>query len=146
MGFADKPIRVEGLKDLQRSLKDLDGESQKQLRLVLNDAAEVVASGARRLVPSVSGRARKSIRASSSQRAAVVKAGGAKAKYYGFLDFGGTVGKGHVSGKGGGAIKRTQIKEGRYLYPTFSRRRTWIYDRLAKGLEEAIQNSGLDGS
>ena len=136
MGFADDPISVRGLRELQAALKAGDGESQKQLRVVMNDAAEVVAGGARSLVPSRSGRARGSVRAASSQREARVFGGGARVPYYGWLDFGGRTGRGR-------SVRRSFRKDGRYIYPTYERRRRWVYARLAKGLEELIRRTGL---
>lgn len=138
MGFADNPIKVDGARELQAALKDLDGEAQKQLRLVFNDAAEVVAGGARRLVPSRSGRARGSIRATSSQRAAKVTGGSARIRYYGWLDFGGD-----RVGRGGGVAGRPFLKDGRYIYATYNRRRPWVLERLGKGLEDLIKRTGL---
>lgn len=140
MGFADRPISVAGLRDFQAVLKAADGESQKQLRLVLNDAADVVAGGARRLVPSRSGRARGSVRSTSSQREARVSGGGARAKYYGWLDFGGT-----RIGRGGGKAARPFLRDGRYVYATYNRRRPWVLERLGKGLEDLIRRTGMGG-
>lgn len=136
MGFADQPVSVDGLRDLQAALKAGDGESQKQLRLVLNDSAEVVAGGARRLVPTRSGRARGSVRSTSSQREARVSGGGARAKHYGWLDFGGSVGRRR-------SVHRPFIREGRYIYATYGRRRAWVLERLATGLGDLIERTGL---
>lgn len=138
MGIADRPVAVHGLRELQAALKAADGESQKQLRLVLNDAAEVVAGGARRLVPARTGRARGSVRSTSSQREARVSGGGARAKYYGWMDFGGT-----RLGRGGGKATRPFLKDGRYIYATYNRRRPWVMERLGKGLADLIDRAGL---
>lgn len=138
MGLADRPISADGLREVQAALKAGDGESQKQLRVVLNDAAEVVAGGARRLVASRSGRARGSVRSTSSQREARVSGGGARAKHYGWLDFGGT-----RIGRGGGKATRPFLKDGRYIYATYNRRRPWVLERLGKGLDELIERTGL---
>lgn len=140
MGLADRPITVAGLRELQARLKAGDGEAQKQLRLVNNDAADVIVAGARGLVPRRSGRARGSVRSTSSQREARVSGGGARAKHYGWLDFGGP-----RRGRGGGIARRPFRKDGRYIYATFNRRRPWIMARLAKGLEALIKRSGLEG-
>ena len=138
MPFADRPITVAGLRDVQAALKQVDGQSQKQLRVVLNDAAQVVVSGTRGAMPSRSGRARGSVRALSSQREARVAGGGGRASYYGWLDFGGSVGRRR-------SVKRRFIRDGRYMYATFNRRRAWILDRLGKGLEALIRSTGLGG-
>lgn len=134
---ANPPIKIEGLRELQAALKDMDGESQKQLRLVLNDAAELVVSGARRRVPSRSGRARGSIKASSGQREAKVKGGSARAPYYPWLDFGGSVGRNN-------SIKRPFLKDGRFIYATYNDRRAAIFKSLEKGLTKLVKESGLE--
>lgn len=138
MSFADRPIEIDGLREVQAALKAGDGESQKQLRVVLNDAAEVVVGGARGLVARRSGRARASLRAQSSQREARVVGGGGRAKHYPWLDFGG-----NRRGRGGGIARRPFLRDGRYIYATYNRRRPWILDRLAKGLEALIERTGL---
>lgn len=133
----DDPIKITGLREFQRQLKDIDGESQKALRRVNNDAADVVVAGARRLVPvGPNRRARGSIRAQSSQREARVTGGGARAPYYPWLDFGGAVGRGR-------SIRRPFLKDGRYIYATYSARRRWILVRLEEGLTELAKGAGL---
>lgn len=134
--MAAEVVKIEGLREFQASLRKIDGQAQKQLRLVLNDAAEVIVTGAQGLVPSRTGRARASIKAQSSQREAKVKAGSAKAPYYPWLDFGGSVGRAN-------SVKRPFIKDGRYLYPTYERRRSWFAERLSKGLVTLVESSGL---
>ncbi len=135
------PIRVEGLREFQRALKEMDGESQKKLRLVLNDAAELVVDRARRNVPVKTGGARKSIRVSSSQREARVKAGGARVPYYGFLDYGGKTGRWP-----NGTHRRPFERDGRYLYPAYYAERRSILERLERGLTDLARDSGLDVS
>lgn len=132
-----EPIKIQGLRDLQAALKGLDGEAQKQLRLVLNGAATTVANAAARRVPTRTGKARSSIRPASSQREARVKAGGAKAAYYGWLDFGGAVGRKKNT-------RRRFLQEGRYMYPAFHANRDSIYNGLQKSLTDMLENVGLE--
>jgi hypothetical protein len=136
MGFAREPISVSGLREAQAALKATDGEAQKELRLVNNEAAELIVSGAQRLVPRRSGRARGSIRAQSGQREVRITAGGGRAPYYAWLDFGG------ATGRGGGA-RRPFLRDGRYLYPTYRRRRPALAERLEKGLVALCERAGL---
>lgn len=123
------PIKINGLRELQAALRQLDGESQKLLRTTLNEAAETVASGARRRVPTRTGKAAASVKVASSQREARVKAGSAKVPYFGFLDYGGRVG---ISK----SVSRPYVKTGRYMYPTYFANQASIM----KGLEQSIQN------
>ncbi len=129
-------LRITGLREFQASLKHADGQSQKQLRIVLNSAAEIVVARARPMVPRRSGRAAGSLKAQSSQRLARVKAGGAAVPYYPWLDFGGAVGKSN-------SVRRPFFKEGRYIYPAFTSSRGKVEEALEKGLSDLVKKSGL---
>lgn len=132
-----EPIRITGLRDFQTALKRMDGNTQKQLRVVFNDVAEDIAGDARRLIPTRSGRAAKSMKARSGQREAKIVAGGKTAPYYPWLDFGGSAGRGKKN-------KRQWIQAGRYLYPTYNRQRRHIQARLEEGLVDLARNAGVD--
>lgn len=145
--MAAKGYYVRGLKDFGRTLRDVDKSLGPELRKGLNEVAEVVLETARPLVPRRHGKARASLKAGSTERSVQIKAGGAKVPYWGWLDFGGTVGKGRVSGgvhkkaTTAGSVKRPWIQDGRYIYPTLRKRRDDIdaklfevIDRLAKEL------------
>lgn len=139
-----EPIKIENLRELQSALKQLDGESQKQIRVVFNEAAEIIVEGARRLVPrGPSGDARASLKAMSGQREAKVVGGGRKAPYYPWLDFGGRVGRGRT-GLNTGSVHRKFIESGRYIYPTLSRNRQEILETMAEGLARAARDAGLE--
>lgn len=133
---AVEPIRIQGLRDIQAALKDLDGESQKRLRLVLNSVAETVAAGARRRVPTKTGAAKASVKVASSQREARVKEGSAKAPYAPWLDYGGKVGRGKSQ-------HRKFVPGGRYLYPTYNAQRPAIAKALEKALIDMITDAGF---
>lgn len=130
------PIRVKGLRDLQAALKALDGESQKAIRVALNNAVELIAVDARRKVPYQSGAVRASIKAQSSQREARVAAGGRRAPHYPWLDYGGAVGIGR-------SVKRPFRKEGRYLYPAYHRNRDDMLDMVSAELARVAEAAGL---
>jgi len=130
------PIKITGLRDLQGALKSMDGETQKQLRVVLNTAAETVAAGAARRVPSKTGRAKASLRAASSQREARVMGGSKKVPYYGWLDFGGRIGRDKAN-------RRPFVTGGRYMYPAYSANRDSITKALEAGLTDLARAAGL---
>lgn len=141
-----KPIEIQGLRDLQRALKQMDGESQKLLRVVLNSAAETVIGGARRRVPrGPSGNARASLKPRSGQREAIVVGGGRKAPYYGFLEFGNKVRAGHGVGRGD-SVPRKFVPGGRYMYPSWAANRKSILAALADSISDLARNSGLEVS
>ncbi len=145
------PIRVSGLREVQKALKELDGESQKELRLTLNEAAGIVVRVAQRRTPVLTGAARSSIRATSGQRESRVSAGGRKAPYFPWLDYGGTTGRGHAgkSGNAGfsaGSVKRPFLKGGRYIYPAYSDQYANIRRLLDKRLNALLQSKGIETS
>lgn len=130
-------IRIEGLREFQAGLKRLDGESQKMLRVVFNDAAEIIADDARRRVPVRTGKARASVKAQSGQREARVVGGGTRVRWYPWLDFGGRVGR-------GGAVRHRYIADGRYMYPAWRRNRDEVHDALEAGVKKVIRSVGWD--
>lgn len=137
MGFATDPIHITGLVELQRALKALDGESQKQLKVVLDQVATTVATGASRRVPRKTGRAAASLRAQSGQREAKVVGGSKKVPYYGWLDFGGRIGKDK-------SVKRPFVTGGRYMYPAYSANRDSIQRALEASLQQLVRDAGLE--
>jgi hypothetical protein len=133
-------IRIEGLKEFQRALRDMDKALPKQIRLILNDATALVIDTARPRMPSKTGRARGSLKARSSQREARVALGGTRAPYTPWLDFGG---EGKVKGR---PPARPFIKKGRYLYPALESRRDEITERMSEGLDQLGRDAGLEMS
>lgn len=133
----DLKIEVEGLAALSRALKAVDTEAPKQLRLAQNSAADLLVSRARTEIPSVTGAARRSLVARSTRTSARVAAGGRRAPWYPWLDFGG---EGRVAGR---PAHREFIKEGRYVYPTLRKIRPEIEQELHDSISTVIRNAGL---
>lgn len=131
-----EPIRVDGLNQLRKSLKDAGEGAEKELRPALNDAAQIVVNVAQRRVPSITGTARKSIGVASTGNKVRVKAGGTKAPYFPWLDYGGRTGK-H------GSVVRPFDKGGRYLYPAYGQERANIMRVLEKRITGIIEAKGL---
>lgn len=133
-----EPIKVDGLAEFSRNLRKLDSELPKQLRVTLNDVAQLVVDEAKPKVPRRSGKAANSIKARSTRTQARVAAGGRKVPYYAWLDFGGRVGRKH-------AVKRPFLKRGRYLYPAYeSLRDSGKFQRtLQEALEQLVIRVGL---
>ncbi|HEX7277779.1 MAG TPA: hypothetical protein VF244_10435 [Acidimicrobiales bacterium] len=129
-------VEIDGLKDFQKALRAMDGESQKQLRVVFNRAADIVVDTAQPWVPRRTGAAAKTVRKASDQRSAAVKFGGPKAPYYPWLDFGGKVGRGD-------SIVRPFKKEGRYVYVALRKKYPEIRKALSDGLRELAESVGL---
>jgi hypothetical protein len=131
------PIHVEGLREFSQGLKRLEGDMPKVLRLGLNSVADVVVDVARPRVASRSGRARGSVRAKSTRTAVRIAGGGKRVPYYGWLDYGGRVGRG-----------RSQVrpfkKQGRYLYPAYYATRDEIPRLLEDALVDTARQAGLE--
>lgn len=132
-----EPIKISGLREFQAALKAMDGESQKKLKVALDEASRTVAQGAARRVPHKTGRAAASLRAQSSQREAKVVGGSKKVPYYGWLDFGGRIGRNKSQ-------RRPFVQGGRYMYPAFSANRESIHKALDKSLKELVRAAGLE--
>lgn len=136
----DEVIRIEGLREFRRALREADRNAPKGLRLAGNKAAEIVVTAARPRVPlgpGKGGHARDSIRAASTQSAARVKGGGARFPYYPWLDFGGSVGRKR-------SVHRPFIKEGRYIWRAFVDHKDEIHHKLADALAEVARSAGLE--
>jgi hypothetical protein len=131
-------IAVTGLSQLSRSLKAIDAEAPKQLRLALNEAATLLATTVRPKIPAVSGAARSSVKARSTRTSARVAVGSKKAPYFPWLDFGG---QGRIKGR---PAPRPFITEGRYVYPTLGEIRPEIEQALQDGISAVISGVGLE--
>jgi hypothetical protein len=151
----DAKVEVRGIRDLRKALKDVGDDAPKELRDGLAEAAEIVASAARLKVPHRSGDAAGSIKVRKQSAAAALAMGGNKAPYYGWLDFGGTVGKGRVAGgakkRAGGAtgghagsVKRPWMPEGRYIYPTLREKRKEVDDKVDQVLKTLAEKAGFE--
>jgi hypothetical protein len=133
----DLKIGVKGLAEFNRGLRQLDKEAQKGLRVAFNGVADLLISETRPKIPARTGNARASLKAKSTRTSARVSVGGPKARYYPWLDFGGTTGIRR-------SVSRPFYREGRYLYPTLR----VISDDIETALEDALiqvaRDAGLD--
>lgn len=131
-------IAVGGLAQLNRGLRAIDSEAPKQLRVALNDAAQLLVDRTRPKVPSVSGAARRSMVARSTRTSARVGVGGKRAPYFPWLDFGG---QGRRPGR---PAARPFIRDGRYVYPTLRQIRPLIEQQLQDSITTVIRSAGLE--
>jgi HK97 gp10 family phage protein len=132
-------IEIKGIKEFQQSLRKMDSDLPKQLRIALNQASQLVIDKARPQIPTRSGAARASLKVRSSQREARVAAGGRKAPYYPWLDFGGHVGR-------RGSVSRPFYKEGRYIYPALRKNRDEITKVMVTAIADLARGAGLEVS
>lgn len=137
MATASDAVRIQGLAEFTARVKALQvAVPTRVVRLALNESATIVAAAARGRAPVRSGRARASVRASSTASSARVSGGGARVKYFGFIDYGGKVGIKR-------SVSRPFVKTGRILYPAFEARRPEVVAELDKALVSAARNVGL---
>lgn len=129
-------IGIEGLREFNRGLRQVSKEAPKGLRVALNSAADLLVDRARPQVPSLTGAARRSMRASSTRTSARVAVGGRVAPWYPWLDFGGRTGRRR-------SVERPFYKEGRYLFPTLKRITPEIQQQLAGALDDVARQAGL---
>ncbi len=135
--MASPLVRVAGIREAARAFRRVDKDIPKSLRAEFLPIAERVAAATRGRIPSVSGRAEASVRPRASQRGAAIAFGGTAAPYLPWLDFGGSVGRGKVSGRPwSGSVKRDMPRGGRYVYPTIEDHRSDI----EHAAEEAVVN------
>lgn len=132
------PIRIDGLKEFQKALREVDAALPKRLRLVLNEAVEVVLGWAVPRIPRKTGRAASSVKAKSSQREARASIGGRRAPWMPWLDFGG---EGKTKGR---PPARPFLKEGRYLYKGLEATRDEVQEIMVKGADALANEAGLE--
>lgn len=135
--MATEPIKIDGLREFVRNLKNLDRDLPKMLRKGLNDAANIVVDWAKPKVPHRSGKAARSIRAASTGTAVRVKEGGDRAPYMPWLDFGGAVGRRR-------SVRRPFIKEGRFLYAGLAAERDAVQAAAEVALIDAARAAGVE--
>lgn len=131
------PVKVEGLKPFVRALKTFDSDLPKTVRIGLNDAVQIVVDWARPRIPKRSGRAQRSLKAASTRTAARIQAGGSRAPYYPWLDFGGRVGRQR-------AVKRGFIREGRYIFKGLRETRPEFEAAVNRALVRVAEGTGLE--
>lgn len=132
-------VRVEGLRAFTRSLKDVDRELPKAVRLANNRTVQIIVDGAQPEIPVRSGKARASMKAKSTRTAARIAAGSKRAPYYGWLDFGGKTGIDR-------SVDRPFYKQGRYIYPTYEARQDRVVEVMVEEYTAIAREAGLEVS
>ena len=128
-------IRIVGLNEFVRSLKAIDNDLPKVLRVAFNAAGGTIITEARAKVPSRTGRARASLRAQSTQKAFRITGGSKRVPYYPWLDFGGTTPRGG---------RRPFLKDGRYIYASYFKHRDELAGLLESALIDAARAAGVE--
>lgn len=129
-------VEVKGLKEFSTALRKTDAELPKMLRIALNGCSDFLIGKTRPQVPRKTGRAASSLKARSTRTSVRVAAGGRKAPYYPWLDFGGKIGRNN-------SVVRPFIADGRYLYPTFRKNRDEFTTIMEKAIVGVAESAGL---
>ena len=132
-------VRVEGLKELRRELRALDGEWNKQLQKVNKAIAEDVAEGTRADFRGLGGsgpKAASTVKALAQQARAQVKFGGK----------GNSVAERVAAGNAFGSVRFKQFpRPGVYaLYPALARLRPDLEDRYLDMLDDLMRRAFPD--
>ena len=137
-------VRIEGLKEVNRALKDMGNGLDREFKVEAKGVAEIVAREARSNVPTVSGKAKGSIRAGAESKGAYVAGGKKSVPYYSWLDFGSrkplsgrprSVGPWKGSGKG--------PDKGRFIYPALTANRGEVEKRTKRAVKVAKKKAGF---
>lgn len=129
-------IQVGGLSDFRRSLDSARTHSDRQIELLVDDAAGVVLQNARSRVPrGPTGAARASLRIVEGSGTSQLVGGSRRAPYYGWLDFGG------VAGRRG--PRRPYKPRGRYILRALFDREQELGRMIDQAGQNVITGSGL---
>lgn len=137
-------IRVLGLKELRKALKDAPKEIKKMMKDGGKQAANIVADQAKIEVPVRTGRLRNSIKATSTGDKASVKAGtAARVPYAGTIHFGWQrvpdTGRYKARGWRGGPIRPQP-----FIYEAMDKRAADVVAAYERFLDEFINQIGTD--
>ncbi len=143
--MVEAKVEFRGIKEFVSGLKAIDANLPKELRVAFLGVAVKVAGEVAAVFPhGATGRAAASVKPRAGPKGAGIAIGGGAAPYAPWLDYGGTVGKGHKPGVGGsGSVKRPFLKEGRYLYPTIVAAHDEIEKAAAAALVRVARSAGF---
>ena len=125
--MADKVAFV-GLREFQRALRQIDPDLRKELREVQKEAAQIVAVTAAARAPRRTGRLAGSVRATATQKAGSVRAGGARLPYAGPIHFG---------------WRARNIRPQPFIYDALDARREQVVRKFESGIEGLFRKAGL---
>lgn len=125
--------------DLRAALLRSRDAAGPEMEKAVSTVSQAVLAGARSRVPrGPSGAARASLRIIGAQDTETVTGGGQKAPYYGWLDFGGRVGRNK-------SVLRPYRKQGRYLLPALMDAQALIEASLDEAVQGTLRAGGFHG-
>ena len=117
-------VKIEGLSKLSRELKKLSADLPKELKTVSKDAAEIVASEARTIVPIRTGRLRSRIKAGATAKGGDVRVSGliyAKPIHFGWA--------------------RHHIRPNPFVYHALDSRRAEVIEKFRDGVHDFVERT-----
>jgi hypothetical protein len=133
-------VRVDGLNELRRDLRQSDKTIDRRLSGRLRRATRVVLDDAKARVPVRSGAARSSLKSGVQQRGAYIKGGKDDVPYYGWLDFGS---RRPQAGRAPWANSGKGPKGGRFIYPALGETSGPFIREVRKAIDQALQEVDL---
>ena len=141
-------IRIEGMRELRRALRDLqDVEATREFREGLKDAARIVATDAQHRARQFSNTIADSIRPRAGGNRAFVVGGKATIPWYGWADFGSrTPNPSPPAGHGPWFKSGPGPERGRFIYPAFDANEEQVKERIWEAIEAAIRHFNMTTS
>lgn len=133
-------VDVDGVNEALRGLRRMDRRTPDAVRSSTQSASDIIAGQVRSrlpLGPSANGHIRSTVDVRSVGMGYEVSAGNAKLPYYGWLDFGGAVGRDN-------SVTRPFIGGGRYMFRSYTEEKSFIAQRMENAIRNAAKMSGLD--
>lgn len=121
-------LEIEGLRDLQKSLRNLTDDSRNDMKETHRKAGEIVVAGAVRIAPVRTGALAASIRSAPTQRQGRVRVGSAAVPYAGPIHFG---------------WPTRSIKPNPFIYEVLDSRRQEVYALYAERISQLINKYDL---
>lgn len=145
----DVKVEVRGIRELATAFRRVDAELPKQLKSAFLGVAQRVVRRAQAKMEFGAGKAASSVKARASARGASIAFGGQAAPYEPWLDFGGSVGRGHKPGVAwSGSVKRDwrglPSGMGRYVYPAIKESREDIAAAVDAAVFLVARSAGFD--
>lgn len=132
-----EPIKITGLAEFNKNLRQINSDLPKATRKAGNVGAQLVVDWAQPRIKSVSGKTRRSVRATSTRTESRVTGGGARVPWYPWFDFGGRVGRKR-------SVHRSFLPSGRYIYPGAAAEMPKIREALEAALIEIAEQAGVE--
>lgn len=135
----DFDVDIDGLDELQKALRSTADGLDDAVRAEFLDEAKRIAADARGAVPRRTGAARATVDAQLVDGAAAIVAGGRRAPYFPWLEYGGRVGRND-------SVSRPFVKDGRYIGRAVDASISDIEAAALRGAVEAARAAGLEVS